>query len=212
MGDFSTAADFIQILQSVPEDQRAPLVQQYLKDVRERQQRLDDERAAEKMAEKMAEVEKLKADNNRKLADLRRAANERLAVKSWCDTLLVLATLIAVPGLIAADRVFRSTEAAAKAGTATFFGVVVVIIGAALSFVYSIGVIDCQAKVEWEQFNSYLKIAEGDGHLALSVESPVTRLDIIRPVSSVIVAVSSLPGKIGELRTSLVGFVRRRRV
>ena len=58
-----------------------------------------------------------------------------------------------------ADHTFRSTEAAAKAGTATFFGVVVVIIGAALSFVYNIGIVDCQAEVEWEQFNSYLKIA-----------------------------------------------------
>lgn len=86
MGDIGSAADFVQILQSVPEDQRAALVQQYLKDTRQRQQRLDDERAAEKMAE----VEKVRADNNRKLADLRRAANERLAVKSWCDTMVSL--------------------------------------------------------------------------------------------------------------------------
>src|ERR1044071_3725366 len=93
-GTITGTSDFLSILQSVPEDQRAALVHQYLKDVRERQQRLDEarleaERVAmeEQAAEKKAELEKLKADNNRKLADLRRAANERLAVKSWCDTM-----------------------------------------------------------------------------------------------------------------------------
>ena len=114
LGTMAEITDFLSILQSVPEDQRASLVQQYLKDVRERQ-RLDEarlaaekitmeERAAEKKAEleeraaeKKAELERLKADNNRKLADLRRAANERLAVKSWCDTMVSVSSLLSIP-------------------------------------------------------------------------------------------------------------------
>ncbi|KAJ3055738.1 hypothetical protein HK097_009480 [Rhizophlyctis rosea] len=240
MTQYSTvAADFLTILQSVPEDQRAPLVQQYLIDTRERQQaewaatlerqqRLDKEESARRAAEWAAtleekkatqeekkaqaaatqeekkaqaaatleekkaeaekfkaETEKLKAENNRKLADLRRAATERAGIKSWYDT-MILATIIAIPGIIIAAIIFRSTDAASKAATANFLGVLVVILGAALTFIHSIGLVDCQAKVEWEQFKSYMQIAVGDANVALDVEKPHNRLDVVVPVATVV--------------------------
>jgi len=51
--------------------------------------------------------------------------------------------------------VFFFASNQAKAGTATFFGVVVVMVAAGLTFVHNIGVVDCQEHAEWEQFNAY---------------------------------------------------------
>ncbi|KAJ3050775.1 hypothetical protein HK097_008235 [Rhizophlyctis rosea] len=169
-----STADFLTILQSVPEDQRAALVQQYFTDTRERQQRLDEEESARRAAEwaatleevevQKAKVARLRADKNlADLSDLRRAANERVAIKNWNHTMLIFAALIAIPGIITFSIIFRYTDDASKEGTAILLGVLSVIIGAALTFIHRIGVVDCQAKAAYEQFYSYLKIMEGDG-------------------------------------------------
>jgi hypothetical protein len=109
--------DFLSFLDSVPEDHRAPLVEQYLKDASERQRRIDEEHAARRAAEwsvKLyadgvaieegtrqrladleqwrAEVERMRANNDRMLAEFRRAANERIVTRSWCDTLVNIIT------------------------------------------------------------------------------------------------------------------------
>jgi hypothetical protein len=116
--------DFLSFLDSVPEDQRAPLVKQYLKDASERQRRNDEEHVARCVAElsvklgadgvateesnrqrladleqrrvdlvqRKAEVERMRANNDRMLAEFRRAANERIVTRSWCDTLVNIMT------------------------------------------------------------------------------------------------------------------------
>jgi hypothetical protein len=98
---------------------------------------------------------------------------------------LILATTIATAGLIAALFVFFFAPDTAKAGTATFFGVVVVIIGAGLAYVHNIGLIDCQAQAEWAQFNSYLSILQGQDDPP-AVTSPFTELDVVRPLAGMV--------------------------
>jgi Skp family chaperone for outer membrane proteins len=71
---FTSFVEFSTLFAQVPENERGALLQQWLKTQYEAE-----------ASQRQAELEKLKADNLRKLADLKRAADERLSVKSWHD-------------------------------------------------------------------------------------------------------------------------------